>query len=59
MNPDSCTRKFNPPHNIIRLRFYFRLFIMVAFLMVLAVLPVPLLAFWGVIQLETFLGIPK
>jgi hypothetical protein len=26
---------------------------------VLAVLPVPLLAFFGVIQLETFLGIPK
>jgi len=32
---------------------------MAAFLMVLAVLPVPLLAFLGVIQLETFLGIPK
>jgi len=118
MNPDSCTRRFNPPRNISRLRFYFRLFIMAAFLMVLAVwldywlrgeigiakkfvalvngqwgtgvmigggggislacgisrsiswkwflltivlavLPVPLLAFLGVIQLEAFLGIPK
>jgi hypothetical protein len=37
MNPDSCTRRFNPPRNISRLRFYFRLFIMAAFLMVLAV----------------------
>jgi len=37
MNPDSCTRRFNPPRNIRRLRFYFRLFIIAAFLMVLAV----------------------
>ena len=37
MNPDSRTRRFNPPRNITRLRFYFRLFIMAAFLMVLAV----------------------
>ena len=37
MNPDSCTQRFTPPRNISRLRFYFRLFIIAAFLMVLAV----------------------
>jgi hypothetical protein len=37
MNPDSCTRRFNPPRNISRLKFYFRLFITAAFLIVLAV----------------------
>jgi hypothetical protein len=37
MDPDSCTRRFNLPRNISRLKFYFRLFIMAAFLMVLAV----------------------
>lgn len=37
MNPDSCTRRFNPPRNISRLTFYFRLFIIAAFLLVLAV----------------------
>ena len=36
MNPDSCTRRFNPPRNINRLRFYFRLFIIAAFLIILA-----------------------
>jgi uncharacterized membrane protein YdjX (TVP38/TMEM64 family) len=36
MKPDSCTRRFNPPRNISRLRFYFRLFIIAAFLIVLA-----------------------
>lgn len=37
MNPDSCTRRFNPPRNISRLRFYYRLFFIAAFLIVLAV----------------------
>lgn len=37
MNPDSCTQKFNPPHPISRLRFYYRLFFIAAFLIVLAV----------------------
>jgi hypothetical protein len=37
MNPDSFTRRFNPPRNIRRLRFYFRLFIVASFLLVLAV----------------------
>ena len=37
MKPESCTRRFNPPRNISRLRFYFRLFIMAVFLIVLAV----------------------
>ena len=37
MNPDSCTRRFNPPRNVSRLRFYFRIFLIAAFLIVLAV----------------------
>jgi hypothetical protein len=37
MNTDSCTQKFNPPQNISRLRFYFRIFLIAAFLIVLAV----------------------
>ncbi len=37
MNTDSCTRKFDPPRNISRLRFYFRLFFVAAFLIILAV----------------------
>lgn len=37
MNPDSCTRRFNPPRNISRLRFYYRLFFIAAFLVILAV----------------------
>jgi hypothetical protein len=36
MNPDSCTRRFTPPRNISRLKFYFRLFFIAAFLIVLA-----------------------
>ena len=37
MNPNSCTRRFDPPQNISRLRFYFRLFLMGVFLMILAI----------------------
>ncbi len=37
MNPDSCTRRFSPPRNISRLKFYYRLFFIAAFLIVLAV----------------------
>ncbi len=37
MNSDSCTRRFNPPHSISRLRFFFRIFFIAAFLIVLAV----------------------
>jgi hypothetical protein len=37
MNTDSCTRRFNPPFSISRLKFYFRLFFIAAFLVVLAV----------------------
>ena len=37
MNTDSCTRRFNPPFSISRLKFYFRLFLIAAFLVVLAV----------------------
>jgi hypothetical protein len=37
MKPDNCTRRFSPPRNISRLKFYFRLFITAAFLIVLAV----------------------
>ena len=36
MNSDSCTRRYNPPRSITRLRFYFRLFFITAFLIVLA-----------------------
>ena len=36
MNPNSCTRRFDPPQNISRLRFYFRLFLIGAFLIILA-----------------------
>jgi hypothetical protein len=118
MRSDSCTPRFSLPHGLSRLRFFFRVFFIAAFLIVLAVwldywlrgemgiahkfnellggrwstsafigggggisltcgisrriswkkflltiilavLPVPLLAFLGVIQLEAFLGIPK
>ncbi len=37
MNPDSCTRRFNPPRSISRLRFYFRIFFITALLIILAV----------------------
>ena len=37
MDPDSCTRRFSPPRKISRLRFYYRLFLMAAFLVILAV----------------------
>jgi len=37
MNTDSCARRFNPPLSISRLRFYFRIFFIAAFLVVLAV----------------------
>ena len=37
MDPNSCTRRFDLPKNISRLRFYFRLFLMGAFLMILAI----------------------
>ena len=37
MNPESCTPRLNPPRSIMRLRFYFRLFFVAAFLIVLAV----------------------
>ena len=37
MDRDSCTRRFNPPYNISKIRFYFRLFFIVAFLIILAI----------------------
>lgn len=37
MERDSCTRRYNPPYNISRIRFYFRLFFIVAFLIILAI----------------------
>ena len=37
MDPESCTRRFDPPHSFSRPRFYFRLFITAAFIIVLAV----------------------
>lgn len=37
MNTDSCTRKFNPPRRFNRLRFYFRIFLALTFLIVLAI----------------------
>lgn len=37
MNTDSCTRRFNPPRNISKLRFYFRIFFALTFLVMLAI----------------------
>ena len=37
MNSDSCTRRFNPPHHISRLKFYFRIFFVLAFIIILAI----------------------
>jgi hypothetical protein len=36
MNTDSCSRRFNPPRKISRLRFYFRIFFIAAILIILA-----------------------
>ena len=51
MNPDSCTRRFDPPRHISRLRFYFRIFFIAAFLMVAA--------FWLDYWLRGEMGIAK
>ncbi len=37
MKTDSCTQKFSPPQNISRLKFYFRTFFVIAFLLLLAI----------------------
>ena len=37
MNTDSCTRKFNPPGNLNRLKLSLRIFLVLAFLLILAV----------------------
>ena len=37
MNSDSCTRRFNPPRQVSRLRYWLRIFFALAFLMILAI----------------------
>ena len=51
MDIDSCTRRYAPPRNISRLRFYFRMFVIAAFLIVLAV--------WLDVWLRGEMGISK
>ncbi len=51
MDIDSCTRRYAPPRNISRLRFYFRMFVIAAFLIVLAV--------WLDVWLRGEMGIAK